>query len=153
MADDYEVGYGRPPKSGQFAKGQSGNPQGRPKGSKNIGTMFNQMARKVIIVKENGKTKTITQMEAVLCQMTNRALSGDLRAMKDYINLARHFEEAENNEPQVTEPSERDRAVLESIRRRMERIGRGGEENSPERDETTAAHDENKGDSGDGPED
>lgn len=26
-----EVGYGRPPKSGQFKKGQSGNPNGRPK--------------------------------------------------------------------------------------------------------------------------
>ena len=29
--DDYEVGYGRPPKSGQFKKGQSGNPKGRPR--------------------------------------------------------------------------------------------------------------------------
>lgn len=27
---DYEVGYGKPPKSGQFKKGQSGNPRGRP---------------------------------------------------------------------------------------------------------------------------
>ena len=32
MAD--EVGYGKPPKSGQFAKGKSGNPQGRPEGPK-----------------------------------------------------------------------------------------------------------------------
>ena len=29
--DDYEVGYGRPPKKTQFKKGQSGNPKGRPK--------------------------------------------------------------------------------------------------------------------------
>jgi hypothetical protein len=26
---EYEVGYGKPPKSGQFAKGNSGNPNGR----------------------------------------------------------------------------------------------------------------------------
>ncbi|QFT92868.1 hypothetical protein FIU86_08430 [Roseovarius sp. THAF9] len=29
MPDDYEVGYGRPPESGRFRKGQSGNPAGR----------------------------------------------------------------------------------------------------------------------------
>ena len=27
---DYDVGYGKPPKSGQFKPGQSGNPKGRP---------------------------------------------------------------------------------------------------------------------------
>jgi len=28
---DYEMGYGKPPKSSRFAKGKSGNPSGRPK--------------------------------------------------------------------------------------------------------------------------
>ncbi len=31
----YEVGYGRPPKHSQVAKGQVLNPAGRPRGSKN----------------------------------------------------------------------------------------------------------------------
>lgn len=30
----YDVGYGRPPEETRFKKGQSGNPRGRPKGSK-----------------------------------------------------------------------------------------------------------------------
>jgi hypothetical protein len=29
--DDYEIGYGRPPRHSQFKPGQSGNPKGRPK--------------------------------------------------------------------------------------------------------------------------
>ena len=31
---DYEVGYGKPPETTRFKKGQSGNPKGRPAGAK-----------------------------------------------------------------------------------------------------------------------
>ena len=31
MADDDEVGYGKPPRSTRWKRGQSGNPKGRPK--------------------------------------------------------------------------------------------------------------------------
>lgn len=34
-AKRYRTGYGRPPKRYQWKKGQSGNPAGRPKGSRN----------------------------------------------------------------------------------------------------------------------
>jgi Family of unknown function (DUF5681) len=33
-ASDYVVGYRRPPKASQFIAGKSGNPRGRPKGSR-----------------------------------------------------------------------------------------------------------------------
>jgi len=36
MSDEYEVGFGKPPKDTQFKPGQSGNTAGRPKGSKNL---------------------------------------------------------------------------------------------------------------------
>jgi hypothetical protein len=29
----YEIGFGKPPKSRRYKKGQSGNPSGRPKGA------------------------------------------------------------------------------------------------------------------------
>ena len=31
----YEVGYGKPPEASRFKPGRSGNPKGRPRGSKN----------------------------------------------------------------------------------------------------------------------
>jgi hypothetical protein len=40
----YEVGYGKPPASGKFAKGQSGNPKGRSKGSKHFASVVLQEA-------------------------------------------------------------------------------------------------------------
>lgn len=43
MSDDYEIGYKKPPKNGQFKKGQSGNPKGRPLGSKNKKKVFNDV--------------------------------------------------------------------------------------------------------------
>ena len=34
QSQDSDVGYGRPPKASQFKPGQSGNPNGRPRGAK-----------------------------------------------------------------------------------------------------------------------
>jgi hypothetical protein len=36
----YNVGYGKPPVQTRFRKGQSGNPKGRGKGSRNFATVF-----------------------------------------------------------------------------------------------------------------
>jgi len=124
MPEDQDVGYGKPPKHTQFAKGRSGNPKGRPKGSHNLATIFNQVTRQKISVKENGRTKTMTRMEAVVHQLTNKALSGDARAMGQLLQFSRLFEvslEALNAKPEV---GERDRSAFQNVMKRMNRIVR-----------------------------
>jgi hypothetical protein len=40
---DYEVGYGKPPRATRWKKGQSGNPNGRPKAPKDFATAVEQL--------------------------------------------------------------------------------------------------------------
>ncbi len=90
MADEreYAVGKGKPPQQTRFQKGQSGNPRGRRKGSKNVATLLEQVLNERVVITENGKRRTITKLEAMLKQLANKAASGEHRAMKLLIPLA-----------------------------------------------------------------
>lgn len=83
----YEVGYRRPPKSGRFKKGQSGNPRGRPKGSNNFLTLLDQELAQSIVVNENGKKKSITRMQAMVKRIVAGALQGDQRATLTLVEI------------------------------------------------------------------
>ena len=84
----YAVGKGKPPEHTRFQKGQSGNPTGRRKGSKNVATLLKQALNERVVVTENGRRKRITKLEAMLKQLANKAASGDHRAIKMLMPLA-----------------------------------------------------------------
>ena len=81
MADNDTVGYGKPPKSSQFKPGQSGNPNGRPKGIKNLKTDLAEELSEQVIIHEGGHKKTVTKQRAMVKAMTAKALSGDINAI------------------------------------------------------------------------
>jgi Family of unknown function (DUF5681) len=83
----YDVGYGRPPRDTRFRKGQSGNPRGRPNGSESLARLARRVLNEKIAVRENGKRRTISKLEAVLKQLTNKGVSGDLRAIRELLKL------------------------------------------------------------------
>jgi Family of unknown function (DUF5681) len=85
---EYTVGKGKPPLHTRFQKGQSGNPKGHRKGSRNVATLLEQALNERVFVTENGKRKTITKLEAMLKQLANKAASGDHRAIKLLMPLA-----------------------------------------------------------------
>ena len=89
------VGYCNPPAHSRFEKGKSGNPTGRPKGTLNVATVVARTLQEKVVVRENGKRRTVTKLEAALLQLTNKAAAGDLRAVQLLATLARSAEERE----------------------------------------------------------
>jgi hypothetical protein len=78
----YDVGYGRPPEGRRFRKGESGNPKGRPRGSKNMATLLDEELSERVPVNENGKRKTITMRKAITKQTVRKAASGNEKFIK-----------------------------------------------------------------------
>jgi Family of unknown function (DUF5681) len=116
--DSNNVGYGKPPKHGQFVKGKSGNPKGRPKGSKNLATILEKIGQERITVTEQGRQRTITKKEAIMLQLTNKGVSGDIKAIREHIHLTRICESSEQS-TQAQVLDERDRAVLANTLKRI----------------------------------
>jgi hypothetical protein len=86
-SDDYEVGYKKPPKKSRFKPGSSGNPKGRPKGSKNLSTILRQRLNKKVQVAENGRRKLITVEEVIVARMVTDAAAGDPIARRETLRL------------------------------------------------------------------
>ena len=79
---NYETGYGKPPRHMRFQKGRSGNPKGRPRGSKNSATLLMEALHEPVIISENGRRKKITKQQAIVKQIVNKAASGDHRSIQ-----------------------------------------------------------------------
>jgi hypothetical protein len=76
----YDNGYCRPPEHSQFKKGQSGNPNGRPKGKRNMASSIQRAANLMVKVKINGRLIRMTVFEASCHQLGVKAMSGDVRS-------------------------------------------------------------------------
>jgi Family of unknown function (DUF5681) len=77
----YSVGYGRPPVHSRFKPGQPGNPKGRPKGSRNdVAEELRKFYATKVVIREGGKKRRVTRLEALAWSQWNRAMQGDQRA-------------------------------------------------------------------------
>ena len=93
MAEEYEIGYGKPPKHSQFKPGQSGNKKGRPKGSKDTLNMAKKILNEKIEVTDRGKKKKKTKQEIILTQLANDAAKGYGKATESAIELMFRIDE------------------------------------------------------------
>lgn len=81
----YDVGYGKPPKSWQFKKGQSGNPKGRPKIERNLLNLVSDLLENDL----QTDNRLISGHEALHRATIKAALNGNQRAFKRFVRLAK----------------------------------------------------------------
>jgi hypothetical protein len=87
----YEVGYCRPPIATRFAVGNRANPKGRPKGSRSVSAILEDIIRQTVPVSEHGATRRIPRLEVILLQLANDAMRRDLPAVKLFISLVDRY--------------------------------------------------------------
>lgn len=92
-AGNYETGYGKPPLHTRFKAGQSGNPKGRRKGSRNLASALESALQELVTVNEGGVRKRVTKKQAALKQIANKAASGDVNGLRILIPLLQYLEQ------------------------------------------------------------
>ncbi len=85
----YSVGYGKPPAKTKFKPGASGNPKGRPRGSKNFSMVIEEELSEHVAIIENGRQKRFSKGKVVAKQLVNQAATGDPKAMQTLISATR----------------------------------------------------------------
>jgi hypothetical protein len=86
--DDHSAGYRRPPKANRFKKGVSGNPQGRPRMSRDLcADIYDELAEPIEIKDESGRVLAISKQRALVKALVGKALSGDIRAATTLFSL------------------------------------------------------------------
>lgn len=83
--EKYEIGYKKPPKDSQFRPGQSGNKKGRPKDHRNTYNMLTEVLDQKICIKENGRDLRISKKLAMIMQLVNKAVKGDVKAINSLL--------------------------------------------------------------------
>ena len=116
---DYEVGYQKPPKATRFAKGQSGNPSGRPKGKRNWATTLHAALEQKVTITENGRQRQVTKLEAATMQLVNKAAAGDAHAIRLMLQIVPSMEAIIHKVGASALSSAQDRIVLDELLKRM----------------------------------
>ncbi len=124
----YEVGYGKPPKQTRFQPGQSGNPRGRPKGTKNLKTDLMEELGEKIIIREGDQARKVSKQRAVVKTLVARTLKGDARSATLLTSMMMRLLETGEGAPDVEDALVDDE--LEILGGFEDRVKRGVDRNA-----------------------
>lgn len=81
------IGYGRPPRHSRFQPGRSGNPKGRPKGSRSLRTVLAAAIQEKVTVRTANGTRKVTKLDALIQKTLNRALNDDAASTRLLVSM------------------------------------------------------------------
>jgi hypothetical protein len=113
------VGYGQPPTETRFKPGLSGNPKGRPRGSKNLKGLIKQAMTAPIHIQEGQISRRVSKIEGVVLRQLQSALKGSDRAALAIIKMAMQMgflEEPEGRTEEADALTATDLQILEQLR-------------------------------------
>lgn len=118
MPDDYDIGYGKPPKASRWKKGQSGNPKGRPKiRSDLVRDAAAILSEPVTARTPSGRKVSLAAYEAGYLGLCKRGLKGHVPSLIAAINIMLEVQ------PALEAQEEDDRRRREDIYARLEKMG------------------------------
>jgi hypothetical protein len=117
--DDYEIGFGRPPKASRFKPGQSGNPRGRPRRKPTFKDDFNAELREPLLVHENGLEQSLSKQRALIKALMALAIKGNVRAMNAVLAATRNLDLGQDEPANAVDPVDLD--ILEAFVARQRR--------------------------------
>ena len=110
---DDEVGYGKPPKKFQFKRGESGNPTGRPPGSKNrpaapaaydepLKALIREEAYRPITITDEAQARRMPIIQVALRSAFVNAAKGKARAQELLLRIVAAIERQDRKEAEET---------------------------------------------------
>ncbi len=119
MADDHEIGYKKPPRHSQFKKGRSGNPKGRPKGTRNFKTDVHDVLSEPVTVRVNGRPTRLSSQTAALKQLQAGAVKGERHSRDRFLDYAERYSQDEAGEDAERALAQGDQDILEHFKARI----------------------------------
>jgi hypothetical protein len=111
---DERVGFCRPPVGSQFKPGQSGNPRGRPKGSKGIDQVLRQALERRVPDPRGGR-RTVRMLDIIVDGIVLSAARRDPRMLRLLLTLIDRYGPSEPQRVDFNELREGDRQILEEF--------------------------------------
>ncbi|PTM51470.1 DUF5681 domain-containing protein [Phreatobacter oligotrophus] len=140
---DYEVGYCKPPKHGQFGNGQKPNSKGRPKNRPTVHDQVSALLARKIDVPENGVIVKRTIQETMFLAVGQKAVRGDLKAVAFLLNLREATRDSTSTVIDPTELAAFDQATLRRYMQAViDREGASGPESPVSGDNLAADRDQ-----------
>jgi Family of unknown function (DUF5681) len=112
---NYTVGYRRPPTSSQFQPGQSGNPNGRPKGARNASSNARDALERPINVRVKGTWRKTTVRKAAYRRLAEKAVAGDVKALDYLLSLESKERPADLDDADSERSAAKDLEILQDF--------------------------------------